>query len=122
MNNYILGNKGESLTKDHYIKNGYKLVSSNFDYYKKKGKGRQGEIDLIFTKNNILVIVEVKSRNNLKFGHALEQIDHRKLNYIQKSYSYFLLKNPKYSKHFARFDAATLQNGELQIIKNAYSF
>ncbi len=51
-----LGRKGEFIVKNHYIKLGYKLLEEGWR------NGRR-EVDLIFSKNQELVFVEVKSRN-----------------------------------------------------------
>jgi putative endonuclease len=52
----LLGALGESLAADYYRKNGYMLCTANY-------RTRQGEIDLIVRKGDLLVFVEVKTRS-----------------------------------------------------------
>lgn len=51
-----LGKKGELITKNHYLSLDYKLLAENW-------RSGRGEIDLIFSKKEELIFVEVKSRN-----------------------------------------------------------
>lgn len=51
-----LGKKGEFIVKNHYLNLGYKFLEEGWR------DGRR-EIDLIFSKNQKLVFIEVKSRN-----------------------------------------------------------
>jgi putative endonuclease len=121
-NNYLLGRSGENIAKNYYLNNGYNLIRTNYNVYSKYSRGRQGEIDLIFTKKNLLVIVEVKSRDSQKFGNPLLQITSKKLNLMQKSYQVFIQKNQNFKTFKARFDLCTIENGNLSVLKNAFSF
>lgn len=50
-----LGKRGESIAVEYLIKNGYKILHRNWHYGHK-------EIDIVAKQNNLLVIVEVKTR------------------------------------------------------------
>lgn len=124
MNTVEIGRKLEQLVLEYYLQKNYLLVENNFEYRTEHKQGRLGEIDLILEKDNILVIVEVKFRANLKFGNPVEQINKAKMNNIFKSYLYFLsLKNNhKFKQYFARFDVVAIYQDQMKIYKNAYTF
>jgi putative endonuclease len=122
MHNHNVGRSGEEKALEHYIKQGYMLVAQNFQYYSKGIQGRNGEIDLIVQKNNVLVFIEVKSRTNTAFGQGLEQITRQKLHCLYKTYQYFIMKNPRFKTCMCRFDVVSILNQELTVIENAYSF
>ena len=124
LKNFLLGKKAEKAIKNYYLSKGYQLVKQNFQYYLQGTQGRLGEIDLIFKKDNLLVLVEVKSRKTSNFGLCQEQITSYKLKCLYRSYQYFLLKNSKYRRCFCRFDLAALNlfKKEVKIITNAYNF
>ena len=50
------GKKSEEIAAEYLKKNGYEILYTNFRY-------KQKEIDIISKKDNILVIVEVKTRS-----------------------------------------------------------
>lgn len=67
-----IGKKGEDLAAEFLQKKGYKILDRNFH-------GRQGEIDIIATKDNILVFIEVKTRRSYQYGTPVESIRHAKI-------------------------------------------
>ncbi len=124
MNKISVGRVAEDKVKNYYLKNNYHLITQNFEYYSSH-KGRVSEIDLIFTKNQIIIFLEVKYRSNTNvYGSALEQITNKKIQNIYKCYRYFINKYEyrKYSNFLARFDVAIIENQKLTIIPNAYNF
>jgi putative endonuclease len=122
-NNFTFGREGEEVVMNEYIDKGFRLIAKNFEVYLKDSRGRRAEIDLIMFKDNIIHIVEVKSRNNLKFGEAINQITYQKLKHLQFAYQIFISKNPIYKGYNAQIDVAVVQaNKPLNIIFNAVSF
>jgi putative endonuclease len=117
-----LGALGEDQALSWYLDHGYELVARNFQYYREGLQGRQGEIDLLVKKGDVLVLVEVKTRSNEFFGKIAEQVTRQKLRFLYKTYQYFLLKNPQYRRCFARLDVAEVMNNEVKVIQNAWSF
>lgn len=117
-----LGRAGEELVLRHYVQHGYLLVTRNFQYYCQGLRGRQGEIDLIAWKNDVVVMVEVKTRSNLAFGAVAEQVSRRQLQNLQRSFEVFLQRFPLYRGKNARFDVAVVFRGQVEIIENAYWF
>lgn len=80
----LLGNKGESIATSYLIKKGYVLVQRNF-------KARYGEIDIILTKDNTLIFVEVKTRIGELFGKPEESVTPGKLREVIKTAGYYKL-------------------------------
>ncbi|AQM59295.1 YraN family protein [Clostridium baratii] len=94
--NKDIGNYGEDLASSYLINKGYKIVDRNFS-------NRFGEIDIICSKEDILIFVEVKSRYNKTFGSGIDSISYSKVKNIKKLTKYFLLNN-KFNDYFIRFD------------------
>lgn len=70
-----LGILGEQVATDYLIHNGYQICERNW-YYKK------AEIDIIAKKNDVLVIVEVKTRSTDDFGDPQDFISQKKVGHI----------------------------------------
>jgi putative endonuclease len=66
-----LGRAGEQRAVDHLIAAGYRVVDRNW-------RCVQGEVDIVAVRAGELVVVEVKTRRSMDFGHPLEAIDARK--------------------------------------------
>lgn len=66
-----IGIVGENIATNYLLENGYAILERNF-------RSKTGEIDIIAQKNQIIVFVEVKSRNNNKYGFPYESVDYRK--------------------------------------------
>jgi putative endonuclease len=77
-----LGRQGENLAVSYLQKHGYCIIQRNF-------KARYGEIDIICTKNNTLVFVEVKTRIGEKFGKPEEAVTPRKLEEVIKTAEFY---------------------------------
>ncbi len=65
------GQKGEQLAVGWYKKNGWQIVSRNY-------RTRQGEIDLVAAKGDVLAFVEVKTRTGNMLFRPAEAVDRRK--------------------------------------------
>jgi len=68
----VLGRTGEDLAVDHLIDRGYEIVARNW-------RCPVGEIDIVARDASTTVIVEVKTRAGLRFGHPLDAITPVKL-------------------------------------------
>jgi putative endonuclease len=66
-----LGRRGEELAARHLTERGYALVERNW-------RCREGEIDLVMTHAGTTVLVEVKTRAGLAYGHPLEAVTRAK--------------------------------------------
>lgn len=69
------GNFGENLAANYLIKNGYRIRERNFVFEK-------AEVDIIAQKDNMLVVVEVKTRASELFETATELVSSRQIKQI----------------------------------------
>ena len=67
-----LGKRGEELASAFLISSGYEIIDRNW-------RCAQGEIDVVATRSDEVVFVEVKTRSSVAFGHPLEAITVPKL-------------------------------------------
>lgn len=75
--NKDVGNYCEDLAKNYLKRNCYFILDCNF-------KNHLGEIDIICTRNNILIIVEVKGRYSYDYGLPKESVSSSKQKSIIK--------------------------------------
>lgn len=68
---------------------------------------------------DLLVITEVKGRENDKYGMGLEAISEQKKHNIIRG-ARFLQKDEKFKKYQIRFDVASVDSGEITYIENAF--
>jgi len=97
------------------IKKGYQIIKSNF-------QTRFGELDIVASKDNFLVFVEVKLKTGIDFGLPEEMINPKKLQQVQRTAEAFLLQNNNLKTEFKqyRIDAIciTLDNNEINKINH----
>lgn len=84
--NKNIGNKGEEIAEKFLLEKGYKIVEKNFHF------GRDGEIDIIATINNILIFIEVKTRTNHNFGNPILSITEKKKRLTRFAANGYMLK------------------------------
>ncbi len=113
--NNTVGRNGENISLIHYQNLGWETVAKNFQYYQKGRSGRRSEIDIILKKDNVLLIVEVKTRRTQSFGSAINSITNSKLSNIKSGLSYFLIKNQIYKNFFIKLDVFCIDSGEVSI-------
>lgn len=65
------GKQGELLAAGWYKKHGWQIVARNY-------RTRQGEIDLVAAKGDVLAFVEVKTRTGRMLSRPAEAVDRRK--------------------------------------------
>ncbi len=73
-----LGKLGEELAVEFLQKNGYTILETNWTFQK-------AEIDIIAQKENILAIVEVKTRSSLDFGLPQDFVKPKKIQLLVKA-------------------------------------
>ena len=77
-----LGSDGESIARSFLEKKGYSILAQNWRY-------RKLEIDIIAQKDNLLVIIEVKTRSSNAFGYPESFVSQRKMqNLIEAAAAY----------------------------------
>ena len=68
---------------------------------------------------DMLVVVEVKSRSNNRFGLGLEAITGEKMFHMKRG-AEILLKMKKFKNMQIRFDVASVDSGQITYIENAF--
>ncbi len=103
-----LGKIGEELAAQHLLAKGYKILDRNFIFEHK-------EVDIIAQKDNLIVCVEVKTRNSDFFGDPQSFVTPSKIKQIVKVMNAYLEANDIELE--TRFDIiAVLKNKTTEII------
>ena len=117
--NKQFGNIGENIALKIYTGAGYQLLARNWRY------SNQGEIDLIFTKDDLIVFCEVKTRSTGLFEPPSRAVNKQKQTRIIKLSKIYLLKNSLYKYYNIRYDVCQIikqSDGKYfaEILKNAF--
>ena len=78
-----LGKLGENMAVDFPRENGYTLIETNWIFHK-------AEIDIIAQKENILAVIEVKTRSTLDFGLPQDFVKPKKIQLLVKAVDAFI--------------------------------
>jgi putative endonuclease len=112
-----LGKKGEEIAADFLQKAGYEILETNWVFQK-------AEIDIIAQKENILAIVEVKTRNSADFGLPQDFVKGKKIQNLVKAVDQYMTENDLDLE--VRFDiiGIVLNNKEISIehIEDAFYY
>jgi len=81
-----LGKLGEELAVDFLEKNGYSILETNWTFQK-------AEIDIIAQKENILAIIEVKTRSSIDFGLPQDFVKPKKIQLLVKAVNEYVISN-----------------------------
>lgn len=110
------GDWGETFCAEELIRQGYQISERNYH-------GKNGEIDMIATKDGYTVFIEVKLRTSSFFGEPAEAVNGQKMKKIWLTAQEYLQEKELYDTN-VRFDVAEVKevNGRLQcsILKNAF--
>ena len=110
-----LGKKGEELAVQFLIENGYTILERNYRFNK-------AEVDIIALQNDILAIVEVKTRSSLDFGNPESFLKPSQIQNLVKAVNYYVETSNLDVE--IRFDIISIlkENGNytLKLIKNAF--
>jgi putative endonuclease len=108
----LRGENAEELAHNFLIKQGLKPVCRNF-------RCKQGELDLIMTDQQTLVIIEVRFRKTDTYGSAVESNTPKKQSRIMAATHVYL--SSRKTDCPIRFDVAAISgNGHINWIKNAF--
>ena len=106
--NIKTGDDGEALAAEFLQQKGYEILARKYRF-------RKSEIDLIVSRGNWLVFIEVKTRSSTAFGYPEQFVDYQKKNMIfAGALEYMISKNWTGN---VRYDivAITIVKGESQI-------
>ena len=81
-----LGKFGEELAVAFLQKNGYDILETNWTFQK-------AEIDIIAQKENVLAIVEVKTRSSIEFGLPQDFVKPKKIQLLVKAVNEYVVSN-----------------------------
>ncbi|MFC4723054.1 YraN family protein [Geojedonia litorea] len=81
-----LGKKGEQMAVDFLIDKGYTIKERNYRFGK-------AEVDIIAKKNDVLAIIEVKTRSSSDFGLPQEFVKPKQIQQLVKVVDDYVLKN-----------------------------
>lgn len=81
-----LGKLGEELAVEFLQKEGYEILETNWTFQK-------AEVDIIAKKENILAIVEVKTRSSLDFGLPQDFVKPKKIQLLVKAVNEYVVTN-----------------------------
>ena len=108
------GNYGETLTAEYLQKSGYELLERNY-------RLRTGEIDIVATKDDFLVFVEVKLRKSGAFGRPCSAVNGAKMKKIIKTALHYMQKNQAFDK-MVRFDVVEITGEDINHIEGAFEY
>jgi putative endonuclease len=116
MEKKTIGTIGEQIAADYLIKDGYKIIARNWVFNHK-------ELDIVALKDDNIVFVEVKTRNNVFDDSARDLINFKKQKMLVEAANHYITK---YNIDLeARFDVAIVvlksSGNQISIICNAFS-
>ena len=79
-----LGEKGEKLAVEFLQKKGYKILDCNWRY-------KKAEVDIIAQKNDVLAVVEVKTRSSNYFGNPQDFINQKKIQLLVEAINEYVI-------------------------------
>ena len=105
-----LGKIGEQLAADYLHRQGYSILERNFIYDK-------AEIDIIARKEDLIIVVEVKTRNSDFFGDPQDFVTKGKIKLLVKAANEYLVSNELDME--VRFDViAVLKNKHIEQLEH----
>ena len=110
------GTRGERIAEEYLLRQQFVILHRNW-------RSSHKEVDLIALDGGMLVFIEIKTRNGLKFGFPEESVSESKQNHLKQAAEVYLDLFPGYLT--ARFDVISilLQGGsvkELRHLKDAF--
>lgn len=110
-----IGEMAEGLAENHLLKLGYQILEKNWYH-------GHLELDIVARDGNELVIVEVKSRNGIRYEHPSEAITNTKIKRVVEAADAYI--NEKELNLETRFDVITIiffgYDFELEHFKDAF--
>jgi len=114
--NNDIGKQGEQLAKEFLETNNYVILETNYRY-------KKAEIDIIATKENILAIVEVKTRTSTHFGEPESFVNNKKIKLIlEATNAYIMEKDLDLEVSLDIISVVIGKENEINHIPNAYYF
>ena len=96
-----VGNRGEDIAARWYESRGYQVLDRNW-------RCRDGELDVVAARGQVLVFCEVKTRRSTAFGAPAEAVTVTKQRRIRRLAMRWLDAHPAASARTLRFDVASV--------------
>ena len=94
-----LGKEGEKIATAHLIKEKYKILARNY-------RSGRAEIDIVAMKDDLIIIVEVKTRETDKYGNPEESVGTGKINMLAQGAEDFMLDKDLHNN--VRYDIVSI--------------
>jgi len=107
-----LGSSGEGRAARRYEAQGYRVVARNW-------RCRDGELDLVVRRGDVLAFVEVKTRASDRFGHPAEAVTAQKQRRIRRLASRFCAETGERAG-VLRFDVVAILAGQVQVYEGCF--
>jgi len=101
MDNHEIGKRGELLAQKYVKEVGYEIIEVNY-------RCKFGEVDIIASKDDYIVFIEVKTRNNSNYGLPYESVSAAKQEKIRRVAANYLSTNNLFQKD-CRFDVVSIE-------------
>ena len=79
-----LGNQGEQLAVEFLQKNNYQILERNWRF-------KKAEVDIIAIKNEILAVIEVKTRSSNYFGNPQDFVNQKKIQLLVEAINEYVI-------------------------------
>lgn len=110
-----LGAKVEQLVSEYLTNHGFVIIEMNY-------RCKQGEIDIVAKDGEYYVFVEVKYRNNTRYGTPEEAVGVAKQRRICNAARYYIYNHNLSDATSVRFDVAAVLEHKITYYKNAFNF
>lgn len=111
--NKKLGQLGKQLVSLDYLNKGYKIIQLNFT------SGNYGDLDIIASKDNELVFIEVQTVTKSQLGSSVLKVDKSKFEKLESTIHYYLSEQE--NKNDYRLDVSTVILDKTPIIKHNFN-
>lgn len=108
----ILGRKGEEQAIIFFKNNGYVVLETNWKY-------KRNEIDIIAKNDEVIVVVEVKTRSSEYFDDILNVVSNKQKRFLIESINHYI--EEKNLNLEVRFDIVFIVNDKIEHIKEAFN-
>ncbi|WMI66532.1 YraN family protein [Aestuariibaculum sp. YM273] len=110
-----LGKKGEQLAVDFLLEHDYTIVERNYRFNK-------AEVDIIAQQQDILAIIEVKTRSTIDFGNPQDFVKPKQIKNLVKAVDEYITENQLDVE--VRFDIIAIvkqgKNYKIEHLKDAF--
>ena len=110
-----LGKLGEEEAVDFLLKNGYHILQRNYRY-------QRAEVDILARKDDILAVVEVKTRSSTDFGNPQDFVKPKQIQRLVTAVDAYVITNNLDVE--VRFDIIAIVSSkkglELEHLENAF--